>query len=190
MKLDIKPLSADLMDDFLAYFDHEAFRDNPDWSECYCQFYYYSAGDPRWAEMSKEENRSQACGNIQNGRMQGYLAYAGGKVVGWCNAGPKTGYARLMNDERFCGADDVITVSVVCYVVDASFRRQGIARALLQYACADAREHGYVYIESYPRPLEQSDAGHYHGPQSLYAGEGFKVYKELDKTSIMRLQLT
>jgi GNAT superfamily N-acetyltransferase len=186
LKLDIESLSVNR----LAYFDREAFKDNPDWSACYCQFYYHNAGDPRWEEISGEENRSLARENIQNARMQGYLAYSDGKVVGWCNAGPKTGYARLMSDERFCGADDALTVAIVCYVVDSCFRRQGIARALLQHACADARERGYVYVEAYPRLLEQSDAGHYHGPQRLYVGEGFKVYKDLETTCIMRLQLT
>ncbi len=190
MKLDIRPLSASRMDDFLAFFDYEAFRDNPDWSECYCQFYYYAAGDPRWEEISGEENRGLARANILGGRMQGYLAYSESKVVGWCNTGPKTGYPRLMSDERFLSAEDAHIVSIVCYVVDSRFRRQGIARALLQHACMDARERGYVYVEAYPRLLEQTDAGHYHGPQSLYAGEGFKVYKDLDTSCVMRLRLT
>ena len=189
MELDIRPLDVSRMDDFLAFFDHEAFRDNPDWSACYCQFYYHTVKDPRWEEISGEENRGLARDNILDGRMHGYLAYSGSKVVGWCNAGPKTGYPRLMSDERFLSAEDALTVSIVCYVVDSCFRRQGIARALLQHALMDARERGFVYIEAYPRLLEQSDAGHYHGPKSLYEGEGFEVYRELEKSLVMRLRL-
>ncbi len=189
MTLDIKPLSKDLMDDFLAFFDHEAFADNPDWAGCYCQFYHYAAGDPRWDEAGGQENRALAREGILGGRMQGYLAYADGKAVGWCNAGPKAGYIRLMSDQRLCGDDDAHTFSIVCYVVDARLRRQGIARALLQQACADARKQHYAYAEAYPQLLEASDASHYHGPQSLYEEEGFRVHKELGASCVMRLHL-
>ena len=189
MNLDIKPLSADRMDDFLAFFDDEAFADNPDWAGCYCQFYHYAAGDPRWDEAGADANRSLAREGILGGRMRGYLAYADGKAAGWCCAGPKAGYLRLMSDERLCSGDDTHTFSIVCYVVAAPFRRQGIARALLRHACADARKQRYAYAEAYPQHLEESDASHYHGPQSLYEGEGFRVHKELGTSCIMRLDL-
>ncbi len=186
---DIRPLDVSRMEDFLAFFDQDAFRDNPDWSACYCQFFYHTMQDPRWEEISGEENRGMARDNILGGRMRGYLAYSGNKVIGWCNAGPKTGYPLLMTDERVLSAEDAQIVSLVCYVVDARFRRQGIARALLRRACADARENGYAYAEAYPRILEQTDAGHYRGPKSLYEGEGFKVYRGLEKSLVMRLRL-
>jgi len=32
----VKDQTPSLRDDFLLFFDHVAFADNPDWSDCYC----------------------------------------------------------------------------------------------------------------------------------------------------------
>jgi hypothetical protein len=39
LKLIVKELTPSLRDDFLLFFDHVAFVDNPDWSDCYCSAY-------------------------------------------------------------------------------------------------------------------------------------------------------
>ncbi|HSK68601.1 MAG TPA: GNAT family N-acetyltransferase [Candidatus Limnocylindria bacterium] len=190
MDIQIKPLDAGLLGDFLGFFDNDAFRDNPDWSECYCQFYHYAASDPRWGEMTKDENRAQAAENVRAGVTRGYLAYMDGKVVGWCNAGPKAGYARLMGDEDLRGDEDEATSSVVCFVVDAGHRRRGVAQALLRRACEDAKARGFRYMEAYPRPAANGDADHYHGPPALFAKEGFTLRRDLGKAHIVRKELT
>jgi hypothetical protein len=37
----VQPVSPELLPDFLAFFDGEAFADNPKWGFCYCQFSYF-----------------------------------------------------------------------------------------------------------------------------------------------------
>ena len=38
--IEIRKLAPDLMQDFLLFFDGEAFADNPKWGFCFCQFLY------------------------------------------------------------------------------------------------------------------------------------------------------
>jgi len=87
--VDIRPLSSDLLPDFLEYFEGSAFADNPGWRSCYCQFLYVDHSRIHWAERTAEQNRRAACERICSSRMQGHLAYRKGQVVGWCNAAPR-----------------------------------------------------------------------------------------------------
>lgn len=87
--LQIHPLTPERLPDFLHYFDGAAFADNPKWRSCYCQFLYVDHSKVTWMARSGEENRAAACDRICSGRMQGYLAYRDGHVVGWCNAAPR-----------------------------------------------------------------------------------------------------
>ena len=64
----VKELSPSLRDDFLLFFDHVAFADNPDWSDCYCSAYHF-------ANKGKAESRREASSLIEEGRMHGFLAY-------------------------------------------------------------------------------------------------------------------
>lgn len=82
--IEVHPLSPERLPDFLAFFDGDAFSDNPKWSSCYCQCYYEDHSRVVWKDRTAAENRSFACERAANGQMQGYLAYVGGRVVGWC----------------------------------------------------------------------------------------------------------
>jgi GNAT superfamily N-acetyltransferase len=188
-KLIIEPLTPAHTEDYLSFFDNVAFSDNKEWSECYCQFYYYANDDRTWEMITGAENRKNTAESIMNGGMSGYLAYFDGRVAGWCNAGRKTMYARLMNDEKLTGKDDGKIMSIVCYIVAPEFRRKGIARRLLRRICEDAKKEGYEFVEAYPRLGELTCAEHYHGPLELYLRAGFTVYKELGGLDIVRLNL-
>lgn len=52
MKLTIKPLKKELIDDYLFFFDHRAFCNNPDWAACYCMFYQYKATLDTWEKRT------------------------------------------------------------------------------------------------------------------------------------------
>jgi len=185
----IEPLTPARADDWLAFFDNDAFADNPAWSECYCRFYCYADGDPAWERLTKQENRAIAADEVSTGRVHGYLAMDSTRVAGWCNAGKKTDYPRLTADKRLTGENDAAVCSVVCYVVSAAYRRQGIARQLLRRVCRDAAAAGFEFVEAYPRLEAETCAEHYHGPLELYLKEGFAVYGEIEGISIVRLPL-
>jgi hypothetical protein len=87
--IEIRPLTPELADDFLRFFDRDAFMDNPDWSGCYCLFYQFN-GD-NWDTATPEQNRATKEDLIRRGEAHGYLAYLDGTPVGWCHAAPARG---------------------------------------------------------------------------------------------------
>ena len=62
----------------------------------------------------------------------------------------------------------------------ATIGRTGVARALLEEACAMLREQGDRVAEADPLRDATSDAENHFGPLSLYLSSGFSVVKEQD----------
>ena len=189
MKVTIKPVTAQLLDDFFYFFDRVAFTDNPDWASCYCYYYHIACGAGQWAKRSKEKNRAGARQLILSGKMGGYLAYVNESPVGWCNANDKEKYARLLAEQELWYREDKKIGSVVCFIIAPNHRRKGIARQLLKEACSVFRSEGFDYLEAYPRKGELNDAQHYHGPLSMYKKAGFRVFKEFQDFFIVRKKL-
>ena len=93
MEISIKPLSADLISDYLDFFDNIVFSENPDWSACYCFSFHFTGTTEQW---NREENRSSVIRYITENKMAGYLAYSDNKPVGWCNANNRLNYQSLL----------------------------------------------------------------------------------------------
>jgi GNAT superfamily N-acetyltransferase len=66
--------------------------------------------------------------------------------------------------------------SVICFVVPAKYRGQGVARALLKGAVAYARKQGATLVEAYPvdKPARSKDEYMWFGAKSMYDQAGFK----------------
>jgi GNAT superfamily N-acetyltransferase len=171
-EVDVRPLSPDRLDDFLAFFDGEAFSDNLGWAFCYCQCFYEDHAKVDWAARSGPENRDCAIRRTRAGAMQGYLAYRGDRVVGWCNAAQRP-LLHALDDEP---VDDAARRGVIlCFLVAPSARGQGIARALLEAASDGLRDQGLAVIEANPRTGDVGPAQNHFGPLSMYLAAGFTV---------------
>ena len=77
---------------FFRFFDGDAFADNPRWAGCYCRFPFIDHGTEPWDDQDAKTNRAGTAVRIARRGMQGYLARAEGRVVGWVNAGPSRLY--------------------------------------------------------------------------------------------------
>ena len=185
MKLEIRELSAENVDDFLYFFDNRAFCDNPDWSGCYCRFFNYS-DDELWMKRTPDMNRDEASGAIEEGMMNGFIAYSGDAPVGWCNAGAVESYERIIDDDMIPSDEGLKVGSIVCFVVDHDFRRLGLASALLSAACDKFEKEGFDVIEAYPRKAPASDAENYFGPAGLYRKHGFDIHREYEDFCVVR----
>jgi GNAT superfamily N-acetyltransferase len=183
------PLDAGRLADWLAFFDNDAFADNPDWSGCYCHFFHADDAEKPFDERTPAENRAASIALIGQGRLQGYLAYSGGRPVGWCQAAPRRSIPNIASDDDLAvdDADDV--GSIVCFLVAAPFRGRGVASALLEASCEGFRAAGLRTAEAYPRRAAEGAAANYHGPLALYANSGFKPYRDVDDLTIMRRDL-
>jgi GNAT superfamily N-acetyltransferase len=175
MNIEIKKLTSDLLDDWLHFFDHKAFEDNEDWFGCFCMFYHWTealAANKAWncSRDNAPYNRSCAIDAIKEGKMQGYLAYLDGRVVGWCNANDKNAYSNV-NVTFPPTLSNARVKSVVCFCIAHEARGKGVATKLLDRVCSDAATERYNFVEAYPF---QNDMHHaYHGPQRMYEKHGF-----------------
>jgi GNAT superfamily N-acetyltransferase len=188
MDIEIRSLSPELLDDYLDYFDHTAFTDNPDWAGCYCYFYLVDSQQD-WETRTAEQNRRSVSDLIAGGRMHGYLAYVDGKVAGWCHAGPKGYFPALIANEELVEDDMAQTGSIVCFNVAPAQRRRGIAAALLEAACQGLSGLGLKAAEAYPSLEPSTDAASYHGPLQMYLRAGFEIHRRFPTYQVVRRAL-
>ena len=127
--------------------------------------------------------------------MDGFLAYAGREVVGWLNAQP-------LSKLPHCAARMGIALpplsvpaheaaAIVCFVIAPTWRRRGVARALLGGALASFAARGIRVVDAFPFKAGASTmpAHHYHGPPSLFREAGFEVLAEHADMTVMRKRL-
>jgi GNAT superfamily N-acetyltransferase len=193
MNIEIKRLSADIIIDYINFFDNVAFTDNPEWSGCYCVWYHWNdlleKEREKYEELGgKNFKRELAIKYIQKGILQGYLAYHDGLVVGWCNANDKVNYDRFCKDKSTEIWDDDYSKkikSIVCFTIAPNIRQKGISTQLLKRVCDDAKLENYDFIEAYPGIGEVN----YHGSYSIYDKLGFTLHKNLGRDAIVRKYL-
>ena len=191
MDVEIRPLSPDLAEDYLHFFDHVGFTDHPEWSQCYCLAFHF---EPAWdAEDEGQDNpwRERAAQFVRNGRIRGYLAYVDGQVAGWCNANDREYYCQLAKRKELWdrATQGKRVKSVVCFTVAPALRGQGIATRLLARACEDAAQEGYDFLEAYPTRGKADCYAHHHGPPELYSKYEFYVHKKCKHDCVMRRDL-
>ncbi len=184
--VEILPLTPARSGDFLAFFDREAFADNPSWSRCYCLFYNIPHG-PEWEQRTPEQNRADKERSIKSGDSRGLLAYLGGKVIGWCHGAPRSTLPGLSDFPE--DADAATIGSIVCFNVAPSYRGQGLAKQLLAAACNGLRAEGMTIVEAYPPQDAPSAARAYHGTVPMYEAAGFVQHGARGPYVVMRKKL-
>lgn len=182
----IKRLSPNLLDDYLLYFDEIAFRDNPDWSYCYCRFPHAPHDKCKWQDFTKAENRKAVIELINAEKLNGFLAYADNQPIGWCNAGPRVN-TTIVPDYEELEAEQI--GSITCFIIAKEYRGKGVARLLLKTALEVFRSNGYKYAEGYPLEKMEGESANHWGPKGLYESEGFKQYATEDDMIVMRKNL-
>jgi GNAT superfamily N-acetyltransferase len=184
-KVTVHPATADRVDDWLRFFDHDAFADNADWASCYCLEPHVPA-TPEMPERPWRETRAAMQRRLCDGSTSGYLAYVEGRSAGWVNASLRSEYG-LYRIVGAGGPEPRTVIGVSCFVVAPPFRRHGIAAALLDRVIADAPTRGASWIEGYPHnEPEPNDAGHFRGPRAMYEARDFQPVERLERFTVMR----
>lgn len=81
--------------------------------------------------------------------------------------------------------------SVICFVVPAEYRGQGVAQALLTRAVAYAKKQGATLVEAYPvdKPTRCNDDDTWFGAKSMYDNAGFKeVARRKPRRPVVRIK--
>lgn len=66
---------------------------------------------------------------------------------------------------------------ITCFVVAREHRRTGVAKALLDAACAGLQAQGLRIAEAAPKPGIMGDAENHFGPMSLFTAAGFVFFR-------------
>jgi len=180
VQIDLTRLSPDSLHDFLDYFDHRAFLNDDDWAGCYCQAYIHPPETPQEQIFGDGKARQNACEMVEAGKMDGYLAFHEGKVVGWCAAGQSKLFAALPD------AEDTLA-RIICFNIDPDFRQQGLAGKILDLVIEDLISRGFAAIEAAPQTGETSNRS-FQGTVSMFEKRGFdKVLDFPNGSTLMRL---
>ena len=199
MEINIRKLTPELVEDYIAFFDNTPHNHPHGKAKCYCVYWCSgeSEGQPFNTKSARREYAIQA---VKDGRIQGYLAYCGDDVVGWCNANAKSACLRCagwlgMNGKRkgFIPTEEatpeVRVKSVFCFTVAPQAQRQGVATQLLARVCQDAAQEGFDFVEAYPDREVTDKSEDFVGYAAMYQRQGFELYHETNRKRVMRKPL-
>lgn len=151
-----------------------------------------------YARADEEARLASLRAQLDETPSPGMLAYVDGEPAGWLGFGPRARVERLVRSRTIPAVDDVPVWSVYCFTVRVGYRRQGIARALLDGLIAYARAEGAPALEAYPvdtagRRIHGTAA--YVGTAAMFDRAGFRRVIETAARSdhlprwLMRLNL-
>ena len=188
-------LTPDKLNDYLYFFENVAHTDNKEWDRCYCVNYCSDHNRELAVDLfDADVRRTYAIKYVNEGKLQGYLAYHDGKLVGWCNANDKKDCLGCFGCQLICGntkptLDNLKIKSVFCFTVAPAMRGKHIATALLERVIKDAQEDGYDYIEAYPDKNATNMYYNFVGPIGLYQKYGFTEVGTTESHLIYRKKL-
>ena len=186
MNIKIKPLSKEIKEAYLFFFDNISFQENLDRAKCYCYDYHF-LGDVD--TCTREQSRSSVIDLIDTNQLTGYLAFDDDKPIGWCNANDRSNYQRLLRDYDYVDNPDDKVCSIVCFLIHPDYRRQGIAQKLLDQIIMDSSNKDFDYFEAYPKKDGLSCEGNFKGPLELYKRFNFEIHKTYDDYFVMRKKI-
>ena len=180
--LTIEPVTPEAAADWFDFFDKRAFVDNPEWKGCYCTSPFL----PKFEEYTNKSPRRKEYAQwlIEHQKMRGYLAYAGGKVVGWCNVNDRTALPKYAH---ISPAGEKV-LSIACFLIQKEYRHTGIAQKILERIVQDAQAEGVKIIEAYPKVNSHTESGNFRGPYSMYEKQGF-IMEEINGLKLARKYL-
>lgn len=195
MAIVIRKLIPDLAEDYVRFFDTTPHDDNVDEHKCYCVC--WCNDDYMGKDLSTAEKRRKcALQYVKDNNIQGYLAYDGDTVVGWCNANTKSDCLKCASWRRFMdyvpleeSNTDAKMKSIFCFVIAPEMKRKGIATLLLECVCKDATQNGFDFVEVYPYKEYSYHSSDFGGYFKMYKKTRFYVSLETEQGLVMRKHL-
>jgi len=180
MNIEIRKLTPDLAEAYARFFDETPYKEkDKEEIHCYCVTWRsddtYTGDNDHWYP-TREERRERAIRYVKDGKIQGYLACCGEKIVGWCNATADclggVGYLRSFWPIEAPDAD-VRVKSIFCFLIAPGAQRQGVATLLTERVCEDAARDGFDFVEAYVNEAFTDTAFEFRGPLAMYEKCGF-----------------
>ena len=162
--------------------------------QCWCMAYRKNGSTKVTAGQTiAATNRASLKALVDAGQFTGLLAYSGDAPVGWLSFGPREDFKRLANSPIMKPVDDQPVWSIICFVVPAPQRRQGVAKALLDAAIGYCKARGIQLLEAYPvdKPGPIDAQNLWFGPRRMFDAVGFtEVACRKPGRPVLRLEAT
>jgi GNAT superfamily N-acetyltransferase len=185
-EIEVRPLGPDTWDDWLAVMGPRGGTGG-----CFCM--YYRMTSKEWDAATAGQNRERAEGLMNAGDLPGLIGYRDGVPVGWVQVGPRKLYPRLERSRIAKPVDDREAWAITCFVIPKQYRRQGVARQLLEKAVEWARRQGAEVVEGFPvepKDGETADVWAWMGVASMFDRCGFaEVARRSPTRPYMRLEM-
>ena len=189
MTIEIAEVTPDRLPDLEILFGSDAVADR-----CWCMWFIIRVKD--FHDAGRAGNRAAFIDLIgSEPEPMGLIAYDEGQPVGWCAAGPRDRYERMLKAPTLRGrdpAEDSSVWLVPCFFIRAEARGRGVASALLEGAVDLARWRGAPAIEGFPLSGDARRSGGdlQVGVEPLFAACGFEaVRRPSDNRVMMRREL-
>jgi GNAT superfamily N-acetyltransferase len=164
------PVTPDRFDDFADVVNRTRRR-----THCWCLSHRLTPGEIEdLGSGSRETAMRRLC---EREHPPGVVAYRDGEPVGWCNIGPRAEITRLVRSRVIRPFDDVPVWSIVCVIMRAGHRGEGVTTPLLEGAVAYAAANGAPMVEAYPvdPPGRMDLTMAFVGVRSMFERAGFDV---------------
>jgi ribosomal protein S18 acetylase RimI-like enzyme len=181
VKRRVLPFDASRRRDF---FELHCAKNGEGWCNCVAWWVPTWEG---WSERSAEENRRLREALCDRGEYDGYLLYADGATIGWCQVGPRDRLEKLVRS--YALEPDPETWAITCFVVAPAQRRLGMARFLLQQVLVDLRSRGVRRVEAFPRRRTAAPGELWTGPEAMFRDVGFAVARDDPERPVLELKL-
>lgn len=192
MQLDLAAAQVEHTNALLALFA----RTN---TPCHCQYWHFGGDKNAWLDRlfhAPEQNREAFVESLAApqaaSELRGVVALHEGQALGWLKLCPAERVQKLYDQRLYRGLptlsgprEGVLTVG--CLLVDDDFRRQGIARALVEHAIVLAKAQGARSIEAFPRRSDQAGPAElWTGPFSIFEQAGFEIVSDFAPYPVLR----
>jgi GNAT superfamily N-acetyltransferase len=167
MKLDIRPLTADLWPAL-----EDLFGKNGACNGCWCMYWRIGAA---YRKRPREKNRAAFRKIVKSGPPPGLLAFDGDVAVGWCQLTPRSALPWLDREWRLKRPDEVPVWALSCFYVRIGYRKRGVTSALIAAALKAAKRAKAPQLEAYPLDAAKTPSASGTGYVSTFARAGFKT---------------
>jgi len=141
-----------------------------------------------WGERTAAENRELREKLFREGHYDGYIYYAGGAPVAWCQVGVRDRLEKLVR--QFALPPDPEVWALTCLLVAPAHRRAGVARRMLEAVIEDLRSRGVRRLQAYPKKSDSTDPlDLWCGPRRLLDDLAFRRSSPETGPLVMELEL-
>ena len=142
---------------------------------CFCAAWWVPTWEG-WGERSADENRALRQDLFDRRNFDGYLLYLDSAPIGWCQAGQRDRFPKLLNS--YALQADERAAAITCFFLAPMVRNQGLAHTFLAGVLADLKQQEFTYVQAFPHVgegLPPDDV--WTGPLPVFTRAGFTVLK-------------